>query len=68
MVKAFEQASSKPVPYTVMPRRAGDVAACYAEPGEALRLLGWRAERGLEAMCADAWRWQSGNPNGFAAS
>lgn len=68
MVKAFAEASGKPVPYQVMPRRAGDVAACYAEPSEALRLLGWRAERGLEAMCADAWRWQSGNPNGFAAS
>jgi len=66
MVKAFAEASGKPVPYQVMPRRAGDVAACYAEPSEALRLLGWRAERGLEAMCADAWRWQSGNPNGFA--
>jgi UDP-glucose 4-epimerase len=68
MVQAFEKASGKPVPYTVMPRRAGDVAACYAEPSEASRLLGWRAERGLEAMCADAWRWQSGNPNGFAPS
>ncbi|MFZ4286892.1 UDP-glucose 4-epimerase GalE [Variovorax sp. HJSM1_2] len=68
MVKAFAEASGKPVPYQVMPRRAGDVAACYAEPSEALRLLGWRAERGLDAMCADAWRWQSGNPNGFASS
>ncbi len=68
MVKAFAEASGKPVPYQVMPRRAGDVAACYAEPSEALRLLGWRAERGLEAMCADAWRWQSGNPNGFATN
>ena len=65
MVKAFEAASGKRVPYQVMPRRAGDVAACYAEPAAALERLGWRAERGLEAMCADAWKWQSGNPEGF---
>ncbi len=66
MVKAFEAASGKPVPYQVMPRRAGDVAACYAEPSAALQLLNWRAERGLEVMCTDAWRWQSTNPEGFA--
>jgi len=65
MVRAFEQASGKPVPYKVAPRRAGDIAACYADPAQALALLGWRAERGLEAMCADAWRWQSGNPEGY---
>jgi UDP-glucose 4-epimerase len=67
MVKAFESASGKAVPYQIMPRRAGDVAACYAEPAAALALLDWRAERGLEAMCADAWKWQSGNPQGFGA-
>jgi UDP-glucose 4-epimerase len=67
MVKAFEQASGKPVPYQVAPRRAGDIAACYADPANAFNLLGWRAERGLDAMCADAWRWQSGNPNGYTA-
>jgi len=66
MVRAFEQASGKPVPYQVAPRRAGDIAACYADPGQALALLGWRAERDLAAMCQDAWRWQSGNPNGYA--
>ena len=65
MVRAFEQASGKPVPYKVQPRRTGDIAACYADPAQALALLGWRAERGLEAMCADAWRWQSGNPEGY---
>jgi UDP-glucose 4-epimerase len=65
MVQAFERASGKPVPYQVAPRRAGDIAACYAEPAAAQALLGWRAERGLDAMCADAWRWQSGNPTGF---
>ncbi|WP_326536430.1 UDP-glucose 4-epimerase GalE [Pseudorhodoferax sp.] len=67
MVRAFEQASGKPVPYKIAPRRAGDVASCYADPAAALAVLGWRAERGLVAMCQDAWRWQSGNPNGFAA-
>jgi UDP-glucose 4-epimerase len=66
MVRAFEQASGKPVPYKVMARRAGDIAACYADPSLALDLLGWRAERGLADMCADAWRWQSSNPNGYA--
>lgn len=68
MVRAFEQASGKPVPYQVAPRRSGDIAACYADPSQALALLGWRAERDLASMCADAWRWQSGNPNGFAQS
>lgn len=66
MVRAFEKASGKPVPFRVAPRRAGDVAACYADPAQAWALLGWRAQRGLEAMCADAWRWQSNNPNGYA--
>lgn len=59
MVRAFEQASGKPVPYKVAPRRAGDIAACYADPAQAEALLGWRAERDLQAMCADAWRWQT---------
>ncbi|WP_296494253.1 UDP-glucose 4-epimerase GalE [Rhodoferax sp.] len=65
MVRAFEQASGRPVPYRVQPRRAGDVAACYAEPALAQRVLGWQATRGLQDMCADAWRWQSGNPKGY---
>ncbi|MDO9164774.1 MAG: UDP-glucose 4-epimerase GalE [Rhodoferax sp.] len=68
MVRAFEKASSKPVPYIVAPRRTGDIAACYADPARALALLGWRAERGLEVMCADAWRWQSANPNGYGVN
>lgn len=66
MVRAFEQASGKAVPFEVAPRRAGDIAACYADPAQALALLGWQAERGLATMCADAWRWQSANPNGYA--
>lgn len=67
MVRAFEDASGKPVPYELAPRRAGDVASCYADPAAALAVLGWRAERDLVAMCQDAWRWQSSNPNGYAA-
>ena len=65
IVKAFEQASGRSVPYKVAPRRPGDIASCYADPQRAVDLLGWRAELGLSAMCADSWRWQSGNPNGF---
>lgn len=65
MVKAFEQASGKPVAYRIAPRRAGDIAACYADPELARRELGWEAEYGVEAMCEDTWRWQSNNPNGY---
>jgi len=65
MLRAFEQASGKPVPYQIIGRRSGDIAACYADATLAADLLGWRAERGLQAMCQDAWRWQSGNPNGY---
>lgn len=66
MVRAFEKASGKSVPYQVAPRRAGDIASCYADPAQALTLLGWRAQRGLDTMCSDAWRWQSSNPKGYA--
>jgi len=65
VVRAFEEASGKPVPYVIAPRRPGDVASCYANPERAFKLLSWRAERRLAAMCADAWRWQSGNPKGY---
>jgi UDP-glucose 4-epimerase len=65
MVKAFEQASGKPIAYKVQPRRPGDIAACYAEPTLAKELLGWQATRDLQTMCADAWRWQSANPQGY---
>ena len=60
MVRGFEQASGRPVPYRIVPRRPGDVAACWADPSLAERLLGWRAERDLDAICTDAWRWQDG--------
>ncbi len=66
MVRAFEQASGKSVPLRFAPRRAGDIASCYADPALALTTLGWRAQRGLAAMCADAWRWQNLNPGGYA--
>jgi UDP-glucose 4-epimerase len=67
MVRAFEQASGRRVPYRIAPRRPGDIAACYADPSLAEALLGWRAEKDIGAMCADAWRWQSRNPQGYAA-
>lgn len=65
VVRAFAEASCRQVPFELAPRRAGDIAACYADPTFASSMLGWRAERGLDAMCVDAWRWQSKNPNGF---
>ncbi|MCA0177685.1 MAG: UDP-glucose 4-epimerase GalE [Proteobacteria bacterium] len=67
VVAAYERASGQPVPYVVAPRRAGDVAACWADPAAAAQRLGWRAQRGLDAMCADSWRWQQGNPQGYGA-
>lgn len=65
MVRAFEQASGRPLPYRIAERRAGDSAACYADPARAATELGWRAERGLEQMCRDTWRWQCTNPQGY---
>jgi UDP-glucose 4-epimerase len=65
MVRAFEQASGRPVPYAIVDRRPGDIAECYADPSQAQQLLGWRAKLGIEAMCADGWRWQRGNPQGY---
>lgn len=65
VLHAFEKACGKTLPYEIVNRRPGDVAACYADPAKAASELGWRAEYGIERMCADAWRWQSQNPNGF---
>ncbi|CCQ11120.1 UDP-glucose 4-epimerase [Pseudoalteromonas luteoviolacea B = ATCC 29581] len=67
MVKAFERAASKAIPYVIKPRRPGDIAACYAAPEKAANELGWKAERGIDEMMVDTWRWQSSNPNGFKA-
>jgi UDP-glucose 4-epimerase len=58
MVRAFEAASGRPVPYDIKPRRAGDVASCYANPAKAAQRLGWKATRGLQEMCDSTWRWQ----------
>ena len=65
MIHALEQASGKSIPYQIGPRRPGDIAACYADANLAERLLGWKATRDLATMCADGWRWQSMNPEGF---
>ena len=65
VVKSFEKASGKEIPYVIGPRRDGDIATCYSDPSKALKELGWKAERGLDEMCEDSWRWQSQNPNGY---
>ncbi|WOB09443.1 UDP-glucose 4-epimerase GalE [Piscinibacter gummiphilus] len=65
VVRAFERASGRPVPFKVVARREGDVAACYADPTLARDLIGWSAQRGLDEMCDDTWRWQRLNPRGF---
>ncbi|MCW8921185.1 MAG: UDP-glucose 4-epimerase GalE [Sedimenticola sp.] len=66
MVAAFANASGKAVPYKIVGRRPGDIAACFADPALAEKELGWSARLGLEAMCEDAWHWQSKNPNGYS--
>lgn len=65
MIRAFERASGRSVPYRIAPRRVGDIAACWADPAKAARELGWRAQRGLDEMMCDAWRWQLRNPHGY---
>ena len=65
MIKAFEKACGKKLPYKICERRSGDIAACYACPDKAKKELGWEAKFGIEEMCADQWRWQSGNPMGY---
>lgn len=65
VVHAFEKASGVKINYKIAPRRPGDIATCYSDPTKAYEELGWKAERGIEEMCADSWRWQSQNPNGY---
>lgn len=65
MVQSFEKCSGRSVPYKIVGRRPGDIASCYADPALANELLGWRATRGIDEMCADTWRWQSQNPAGY---
>jgi len=67
LVRRFEAVSGRPVPYDIVDRRPGDVATCYADATRARTLLRWEARRGLDQMCADAWRWQAANPTGFRA-
>ncbi|MBR2188458.1 MAG: UDP-glucose 4-epimerase GalE [Eubacterium sp.] len=66
VIHAFEKACGHALPYEIKPRRPGDIAACYAKCDKAKAELGWEAEYGIEEMCADSWRWQSQNPNGYA--
>ena len=65
IVHAFDKAVGTPIPYKIAPRRPGDIATCYADPAKAKAELGWEAKRGIDEMCADGWRWQSQNPNGY---
>ena len=65
VLHAFEKACGKTLPYEIKPRRAGDIATCYCAPEKAKQELGWVAEYGIDEMCADSWRWQSMNPNGY---
>ncbi|MBR1608265.1 MAG: UDP-glucose 4-epimerase GalE [Kiritimatiellae bacterium] len=65
LVASFEKATGRPLPHKIGPRRAGDAAACYADASRALELLGWKTKRDSDAMCRDAWRWQSMNPKGY---
>ena len=66
MVKAFEKVNDIKIPYVIAPRRPGDVDECYADSSKAAKMLGWKAEKTLEDMCADTWNWQKNNPNGYA--
>ena len=66
VVHAFEKACGHPIKYAIKDRRPGDIAMCYCDPAKAKKELGWEAQYGIEEMCADSWRWQSQNPNGYA--
>ena len=65
VLRAYEKACGKTIPYVICGRRAGDIASCYADPGKARSELGWEAQYGIEDMCASSWKWQSMNPNGY---
>ena len=65
MVNAFQDESGKRIPYAIVPRRSGDVAACFADPSKAEKELHWQAKKGLLDMCRDSWRWQDNNPDGY---
>ena len=65
VIRAFNKACGKELPYSIKPRRAGDIAECYANADKAFKELGWKAELGIDEMCASLWNWQSKNPNGY---
>ena len=65
IVKNFEEATGVKIPYEIKPRRAGDIATCYSNADKAAKELGWKAQYGIKDMCADSWKWQSQNPNGY---
>jgi UDP-glucose 4-epimerase len=65
LVNTFQRVNNIQVPHVIVDRRPGDIATCYADPAKAKELLGWQAEKTLEDMCRDSWRWQSNNPNGY---
>ena len=65
IVKNFEEVTGVRIPYVIKPRRAGDIATCYADASLAKKELGWEAQYGIKEMCADSWRWQKNNPNGY---
>ena len=65
VLHAYEKACGKELPYEIKERRAGDIATCYSDAAKAKRELGWEAQYGIKEMCADSWRWQSNNPNGY---
>ena len=65
VVKAFEKVNGVKVPYTIKPRRPGDIATCYCNPAKAEAELGWKAQYGIEEMCRDSWNWQKNNPKGY---
>ena len=65
VIAAYEKACKKPIPYVIDPRRPGDIAQCYADPSKAKRELLWEAEYGIDEMCADSWRFQQQNPDGY---
>ena len=68
VIRAFEKASGKDIPYQIVGRRLGDIDSCYADPAYALEKLGWSAEHDLDEMCEDTWRWQLQNPDGYSKS
>lgn len=65
IIKAFDKACGRELPYVIDPRRPGDIAQCYSDPSKAEKVLGWKAEKNLDDMCRDSWRWQKMNPNGY---